>query len=172
KGDVTQVKAGISKTNSMFGNQFEISVRYTAKEFGQHYAESFNLFDLNVFYKKDNEISLESSPQLHKVETILNEYDESLEKATENNFVDLDSILFVPSYQGNYKFQKHCLTCYQLTKHVLNNEGSSEHQYRSCILNDENKLKILGLTVKEASKETLLEYYVLPLLSQFHPSPS
>ncbi|UZO03684.1 uncharacterized protein OCT59_024088 [Rhizophagus irregularis] len=93
----------------MFGNQFEISVRYTAKEFGQHYAESFNLFDLNVFYKKDNEISLESSPQLHKVETILNEYDESLEKATENNFVDLDSILFVPSYQGNYKFQKHWL---------------------------------------------------------------
>ncbi|PKC71797.1 hypothetical protein RhiirA1_453125 [Rhizophagus irregularis] len=63
----------------------------------------------NVFYKKDNEISLESSPQLHKVETILNEYDESLEKATEDNFVDLDSILFVPSYQGDYKFQKHWL---------------------------------------------------------------
>ena len=58
----------------------------------------------NVFYKKNNEISLESSPQLHKVKIILNEYDESLEKVTEDNFVDLDSILFVPSYQGDYKF--------------------------------------------------------------------
>ncbi|CAI2187688.1 1897_t:CDS:2 [Funneliformis geosporum] len=48
----------------------------------------------NVFYKKDNKISLEVPPQLHKVETILNEYDESLEKATEDNFVDLDSVLF------------------------------------------------------------------------------
>ncbi|CAB4439578.1 unnamed protein product [Rhizophagus irregularis] len=129
----------------MLGNQFEISVRYIAKEFGQHYAESFNLFDLlygvvrlaftkerlpdesrqyytqayllechihdltNKIYK-DNEISLESSPQLYKVETILNEYDESLEKATEDNFVDLDSILFVPSCQGDYKFRKHWLT--------------------------------------------------------------
>ncbi|PKB94710.1 hypothetical protein RhiirA5_438187 [Rhizophagus irregularis] len=37
--------------------------------------------------------------------TILNEYDEPLEKAIKDNFVDLDSILFVPSYQGNYKFQ-------------------------------------------------------------------
>ncbi|CAI2202163.1 7716_t:CDS:1, partial [Funneliformis geosporum] len=63
----------------------------------------------NVFYKKDNEISLEVPPQLHKVETILNEYDESLEKATEDNFVDLDSVLFVPSYQGDYKFRKHWL---------------------------------------------------------------
>uniref|UniRef100_U9SRA0 Uncharacterized protein n=1 Tax=Rhizophagus irregularis (strain DAOM 181602 / DAOM 197198 / MUCL 43194) TaxID=747089 RepID=U9SRA0_RHIID len=114
----------------------------------------------NVFYKKDNEISLESSPQLHKVETILNEYDESLEKATENNFVDLDSILFVPSYQGNYKFQQHWLMKWEPMAHI------------DSILNDENKLKISGLTVKEASKETLLEYYVLPLLSQFHPSPS
>jgi uncharacterized protein YpiB (UPF0302 family) len=58
----------------------------------------------NVFYKKNNEISLESSPQFYKVKTILNEYDESLEKVTEDNFVDLDSILFVPSYQGDYKF--------------------------------------------------------------------
>ncbi|CAB4479876.1 unnamed protein product [Rhizophagus irregularis] len=97
---------------------------------------------INVFYKKDNEISLESSPQLHKVETILNEYDESLEKATEDNFVDLDSILFVPSYQGDYKFQKHWL------------------------------MKWVGLTVEEASKEILLEYYALLLPSQFHPSPS
>ncbi|UZO03676.1 uncharacterized protein OCT59_024080 [Rhizophagus irregularis] len=63
----------------------------------------------NVFYKKDNEINLEILPQLHKVKTILNEYDEPLEKATEDNFVDLDSILFVPNYQGNYKFQQHWL---------------------------------------------------------------
>ncbi|CAB5345682.1 unnamed protein product [Rhizophagus irregularis] len=86
---------------------------------------------INVFYKKDNEISLESSPQLHKVETILNEYDESLEKATEDNFVDLDSILFVPSYQGDYKFQKHWL------------------------------MKWVGLTVEEASKEILLDPFLL-----------
>ena len=64
----------------------------------------------NEFYNKDNEISLEAPSQLHKVETILNEYDESLEKATEDNFVGLDSILFVPSYQGDYKFRKHWLT--------------------------------------------------------------
>ncbi|CAB5345738.1 unnamed protein product [Rhizophagus irregularis] len=61
----------------------------------------------NVFYKKDNKISLKALPQLHKVKTILNEYNEPLEKATKDNFVDLDSILFVPSYQGNYKFQQH-----------------------------------------------------------------
>ncbi|CAB5205428.1 unnamed protein product [Rhizophagus irregularis] len=89
----------------------------------------------NVYYKKDNEISLEALPQLYKVKTILNKYDEPLEKATKDNFVDLDSILFVPSYQGNYKFQQHWLmkwvACFQLTKHVLNDEGSSEYQYQS-----------------------------------------
>ncbi|UZO03677.1 uncharacterized protein OCT59_024081 [Rhizophagus irregularis] len=63
----------------------------------------------NVYYKKDNEINLEALPQLNKVKTILNKYDELLEKATKDNFVDLDSILFMPSYQGNYKFQQHWL---------------------------------------------------------------
>ncbi|PKC00089.1 hypothetical protein RhiirA5_428700 [Rhizophagus irregularis] len=81
-----------------------------------------------------------------KFETILNEYDESLEKATEDNFVDLDSILFVPSYQGDYKFQKHWLMKWYD--------------------------RLDGLTVEEASKEILLEYYALLLPSQFHPSPS
>jgi hypothetical protein len=64
----------------------------------------------NIFCKKDNEISLEAPPQLGKVETILNEYDNSLEKATEDNFVDLDAVLFVPSYQDDYKFRKHWLS--------------------------------------------------------------
>ncbi|RIA86056.1 hypothetical protein C1645_807963 [Glomus cerebriforme] len=98
----------------------------------------------NIFRKKDTDIRLEVPPQLSKVETILNEYDESLEKVTEDNYVDLDAVFFVPSYQGDYKFRKHWLskwidnifqrflTCFQLSKHVLNDEGSSEYQYRSC----------------------------------------
>ncbi|CAG8667593.1 1419_t:CDS:10 [Funneliformis caledonium] len=74
----------------------------------------------NVFYNKDNEISLEAPPQLHKVETILNDYDESLEKATEDNFVDLDSVLL-------------CLVIKAITS--FEDTGSSEYQYRSWFVN-------------------------------------
>ncbi|GET58545.1 hypothetical protein RIR_jg14305.t1 [Rhizophagus irregularis DAOM 181602=DAOM 197198] len=111
----------------------------------------------NVYYKKDNEINLEALPQLNKVKTILNKYDELLEKATKDNFVDLDSILFMPSYQGNYKFQQHCLTCFQLTKHVLNDEGSSEYQNNTLLKHIKKAEQILQNVYYKKDNEISLE---------------
>ncbi|CAG8480831.1 13800_t:CDS:10 [Funneliformis caledonium] len=101
----------------------------------------------NIFRKKDEEISAQTSPPLDKVERILKEYNESIKKATEGAYVDLDAIFFVPNYKTEYKFRKHWLskwvdnvyqkfvTCFQLSKHVLNDKSTSEYQYRSWFVN-------------------------------------
>jgi len=77
----------------------------------------------------------------------LKEYNESIKKATDGAYVDLDAIFFVPNYQTEYKFRKHWLskwvdnvyqkfvTCFQLSKHVLNDKSTSEYQYRSWFVN-------------------------------------
>ncbi|PKC08922.1 hypothetical protein RhiirA5_167358 [Rhizophagus irregularis] len=101
----------------------------------------------NIFCKKDIEISAKIVPPLDKVEQILKEYNESIDNATDGVYVDLDSVFFVPKYQTKYKFRKHWLskwvdnvyqkflTCFQLSKHVLNDESISEYQYRSWFVN-------------------------------------
>ncbi|CAG8492803.1 6671_t:CDS:2 [Dentiscutata heterogama] len=62
---------------------------------------------------------------IDKVEPILKEYDESLKKATENHYVDLDAVFIVPSYQNNYRFHRNWLSKME----------SSEYQYRSWFVN-------------------------------------
>ncbi|CAI2188270.1 16942_t:CDS:10, partial [Funneliformis geosporum] len=65
----------------------------------------------NIFRKKDEEISAQTSPPLDKVERILKEFNESIKKSHRS------------------------VTCFQLSKHVLNDKSTSEYQYRSWFVN-------------------------------------
>ncbi|KAF0551467.1 hypothetical protein F8M41_023408 [Gigaspora margarita] len=108
--------------------------------------EEWNVLE-KAFSKKNDKISAEVIFPTNKVETILKEYDDSLKQATENYYVDLHAVAIIPSYQNHYKFHndwlskwvdnvyQKFLTCFQLSKHVLNDEESGEYQYRSWLVN-------------------------------------
>jgi len=99
------------------------------------------------FNKAEEEITSKISSPLNKVEMILNKYQEALENSTDGGYVELDSVFISYNYQNGYKFRRDWLgnwvdnvyrkflTCFQLSRHVLNDESSSEYQYRSWIVN-------------------------------------
>ncbi|RHZ73209.1 hypothetical protein Glove_232g160 [Diversispora epigaea] len=112
---------GIS-TNEYLTNDLQVSDRTVAKKklvkVGNEIVEE--------------EITLKISPPLNKVEVILNKYREALENSTDEEYVELDSVFINYNYQSGYKFQRdwlrnwvdNVLTCFQLSRHVLNDESS------------------------------------------------
>ncbi|RHZ85748.1 hypothetical protein Glove_60g29 [Diversispora epigaea] len=97
----------------------------------------------------EEEITLKISPPLNKVEVILNKYQEVLENSTDEGYIELDFVFINYNYQS-LRLKKFTdvvlvggLTCFQLSRYVLNDESSSEYQYRW--IHHKNQMDLLKL---------------------------
>lgn len=70
---------------------------------------SYNKFLYASWFQREEEIISKISSPLKKVEKILNKYQEALKKATDEGYVELDSVFINYNYQDGYKFQRNWL---------------------------------------------------------------